>query len=206
MFFKVENILQLFELIYYVSFIILTVLLVIYAIKTYIFQSSKHSELTCKITVDGNNYEDKNFKCRKASVVLEIYNYGNMMSKSISIFLNDSKDVFTTIDFIKPEESIYIPIGTITVYGEGDIRQIELNDDTQIEQGDTVSVVLQNDKSVEYQLSTDYLFAYSQLINGSLHELAKDINFIGQQVHGLSNSTSSISEAIYRMFAGTRKD
>ena len=91
------------EIVYYVFFVILTIILVvltfglvIFAIKTYFFQTEKRTELFCKCIesecVEGHS-----------DVSLEIYNNGNIVSKNIKVKIQDKN--YGMIPFLKPNES-----------------------------------------------------------------------------------------------------
>lgn len=90
------------EIFYYIAFIVLTLIIAAYTIKTYLLQSRKKSELLCKCSEsDGGKGNGR--------VLLEIYNHGNAVAKDICITIQ--KLSFGSIPFLKPRESYFIPIG-----------------------------------------------------------------------------------------------
>ena len=97
------------EIIYYIAFIILTVLIVKYAKQTYDMQSEKKYKLLCKLFFDRKSVEKSSF-----SFFLEVYNYGNVVSENIEIFVGEKR--ITTIDFVKPNESYYFPLDMQPLY------------------------------------------------------------------------------------------
>lgn len=94
--------LQVFELLYYITFIILTFGLFFVAIKTYFFQSKKFSELYCKCV-------ESDMVGHASNVYLEIFNYGNILAKNISIQILGHN--YGQIEFLKPNESYKICFG-----------------------------------------------------------------------------------------------
>lgn len=89
------------EIIYYVAFIVLTIGLVIFAAKTYFFQTKQTAKLFCKSierTAIGGN----------SNLYIEVYNYGNIVAQNISVKIQDQD--FGTIPFLKPGEDYLIPI------------------------------------------------------------------------------------------------
>lgn len=145
----IDVIKNVFEIIYYIAFIFLTGLIVKYSIQTYRFQTHKHSELLCKIFVRQETIENKTYR-----FYLEIYNFGNVVAKNIDVFLGENK--FVSIDFIKPNESCYLPIGEV-------IKAIDFNEVTILEkvinQDENVTVKLKLQKQeMTFILGTDMLF------------------------------------------------
>lgn len=136
------------EGIYYIAFVVLTVLLVKYAMKTYGLQSKKVSELYCKVNILEETNGGNNF-------AIEIYNYGNAIAKNIKMAIESSEAI--TIDFIKPGESYIFPAGSILRTVEN--NRVILTAGDEIIQGETIKLSLyQNDKRFEYALNTDVLF------------------------------------------------
>ena len=87
---------DVFEIVYYIAFIILTWLIVKYSVKTYKLQSNKESKLLCKIFIREAKVKNGVFL-----FYLEIYNFGNIMARNIDVFVLENRIV--TVDFIKPK-------------------------------------------------------------------------------------------------------
>ena len=143
---------DIFEIIYYMAFIVLTWLIVKYSIKTYKLQSSKTSKLLCKISVSpGKN--DKDF----SQYYLDIYNFGNEVAKEIEIWVEEN--FITTIGFIKPNESYYYPIGTVSQMISCN-RVCLLDEEREIEKDQSIAVKLKTkEHTCDFMLNTDILFA-----------------------------------------------
>ncbi len=158
------------EIIYYIAFIILTILLVIYARKTYLFQSKLDSTLFCKLFVPTSE-----FKTSAQIICLEIYNNGNAVANSVLVKLADRE--LAIIDYIKPHESVSLPIGELK-------KMIEINrvwiQDTQISETDTLSISLTvNGINTSYTLNPSILFVRSDVSHNesaSIAQSLKDIN------------------------------
>ena len=97
------------ELIYYIAFIILTAIIVVYAIKTYRLQSKQSSELLCKLS-------ESFVGTGSGQIILEIYNHGNIVIKDIGVTVGER--AYGSIPFLKPEESYLIPVGFIIQIGD----------------------------------------------------------------------------------------
>ena len=89
------------ELIYYIAFIVLTIGLVIFAAKTYFFQTKKSTKLFCKSI-------EKSAASGNSNLYIEVYNYGNTVAQNINVKIQDVD--FGTIPFLKPGEVYLIPI------------------------------------------------------------------------------------------------
>ena len=89
------------ELIYYVAFIVLTIGLVIFAAKTYFFQTKQSTKLFCKSI-------EKPAASGNSNLYIEVYNYGNSVAQNIGVKIQ-SVD-FGTIPFLKPGEDYLIPV------------------------------------------------------------------------------------------------
>lgn len=142
---------DLLEIIYYISFIVLTWLIVKYAIKTYNLQSSKESKLLCKIFVQKENVEKEVFP-----FYLEIYNFGNIVAKNIDVIVFDNKRI--TIDFIKPNESYYYSLGHVFQMVDCN-RAYLFDDDIELGQNEIISASLKSqEKASSYNINTTILF------------------------------------------------
>lgn len=159
-----------FELIYYVAFIVLTGLIVFYARRTYVMESSRDYELLCQLVVNPNVAQDYRF-----GYSLEVYNAGNMVAKKVAIQI-DNKEI-TTLDFVKPGSSAYYPIGWMGAM-EGGNAPLS-NSVAIIEKDKPISVSLIADgKTKVYELSTDILFATRGNITGSMKGIEKKLDDI----------------------------
>ena len=145
-------ILEGFELTYYITFIILTALLVWYAAKTYILQSKESFRILCKMCVisDIPGGKAKGFG-------VEIYNHGNVVKENL--ILNCQGKYYTTIDYIKPNESVVIPLGTIIELPGG--KNILMCNLEKLTSSDISRISLCVDGVVkEYEVNTDLLYSY----------------------------------------------
>lgn len=95
---------NIMELAYYIAFILITVGLAYYAAKTYHFQADKYSEIFFKIHIPESEMTKRQFM-----VMLEVYNHANIAVKNIEIQIEGEE--IETIDFLKPGETYYFPIG-----------------------------------------------------------------------------------------------
>ena len=146
------KVLEGFELIYYIAFIILTGLLVWYAAKTYFLQTKKSFQILCKLCVisDIPGGTAKGFG-------VEIYNHGNVVKENL--ILNYQDKYYTTIDYIKPNEAVVIPLGTIIELPAGknilscNLKNVTPSDISQI----SLSI---DGKVKQYKVNTDLLYSY----------------------------------------------
>lgn len=146
------KILEGFELVYYITFIILTALLVWYAAKTYILQSKESFRILCKMCVisDIPGGKAKGFG-------VEIFNHGNVVKENL--ILNYQGKYYTTIDYIKPNESVVIPLGTIIELPGG--KNILMCNLEKLTPSDISQISLSVDGVVkEYEINTDLLYSY----------------------------------------------
>lgn len=89
------------EIIYYVAFIVLTIGLVIFAGKTYYFQTKQTASLFCKSI-------EKSAASGNSNLYIEVYNFGNVVAQNINVKIQEQD--FGTIPFLKPGEDYLIPI------------------------------------------------------------------------------------------------
>lgn len=158
------------EILYYVAFIILTILMVVYARKTYLFQSKQDSRLFCKLYVPPADFgKVTQFVC------LEIYNDGTAVAKSIQVGLYGRE--LALIDFIKPNESISLPIGELGMMVGCNRIWIQAN---EISEKEVLPITLTtNGESTTHMISTSALFVRSNALHNeqeSIAESLKDIN------------------------------
>ena len=163
---------DILEMAYYVAFIILTYLIVKYSRKTFLLQAQKSHNVLCKICVIG---EQANHQTKYG---LELYNYGNDIAKDVTIKVQDALE--HKCDFIKPNESVVYPIGTILHVIAGN-RVLFENMPKELEPGEPIEVVVNVDgKSSQYSLSTDILF--SVISGNELSEISKSIERVASEI------------------------
>ena len=164
-----QNILEGFELAYYITFIILTALLVWYAAKTYFLQSKESSCILCKLCVitDMPGSKAKGFG-------VEIYNHGNVVKEHV--VLNCQGKYKTTIDYIKPNETVVIPLGTIVEIPGG--KNMLLHNTESVKASDISQISLCIDGTVkQYDVNTDLLYSYHGGAT-ALNDIAKKLGDI----------------------------
>ena len=93
---------QQWELIYYVAFILLTAIIAVIALITYISQAWKKPELLCKC-IEANPDDSK------INLFLEIFNYSNRISRNIRVQIQGTD--YGIIPFLKPDESTFFFLG-----------------------------------------------------------------------------------------------
>lgn len=172
---NVQFIKDILEIIYYIAFIVLTWLIVKYSIKTYKLQISKTSNLLCKISLSlGKN--DKDF----SQYYLEIYNFGNEVAKEIEVLVDEN--FITTIGFVKPNESFYYPIGTVSQMISCN-RVYLLDDEHEIEKDQYITVKLKTkDHTSNYTLNTDILFASRRDWGSDYERIADAIEEVSRSI------------------------
>lgn len=146
------KVLEGFELTYYITFIILTGLLVWYAAKTYFLQSKKSFQILCKLCVisDIPGGKAKGFG-------VEIYNHGNVVKENLILGYQDK--YYTTIDYIKPNESVVIPLGTIIELPGG--KNILMCNLEQVTPSEISQISLSIDGTTKQDVvNTDLLYSY----------------------------------------------
>lgn len=145
-------VLEAFELAYYITFIILTALLVWYAAKTYVLQSKKSFRILCKMCVisDIPGGKAKGFG-------VEIYNHGNVVKENL--VLNYRGKYCTTIDYIKPNEAVVIPLGSIIELPGG--KNILMCNAESLTPADISPISLCVDGvTKQYEVNSDLLYTY----------------------------------------------
>ena len=98
---------ELWELIYYIAFVVLTLVITYYTIRTFHFHAKKTSEIYCKFVESepSGNY---------IMLCLEIFNYGNKIAKNISASVGEK--TYAPIAYLKPNESTKICLGIVACY------------------------------------------------------------------------------------------
>ena len=169
---------DVFEIAYYIAFIILTWLIVRYSRKTYKLQSNKESRLLCKIFIREANVENGVFP-----FYLEIYNFGNMVARDIDVFVLESK--ITTVDFIKPNESYYFPLGN--VYQMINCNRVFIFDDeSELENNANIPVGLRTkEQTSTFKLNTNILFASRRKVESDSSEIADAIKNVATVIEKL---------------------
>ena len=167
---------DILEIIYYIAFIGLTSLIVIYAIKTYKFQISKSSKLLCKISASPNSTQTYIF-----NFDLEIYNYGNDLAKNVKVFIDDKQ--ITTINFIKPNESLLYPIGE--VHQMINANRVWLNFcEKELKEEDVLFVKLETDGNIKpFEVNIDILFASRTAETTTLDDVVQSIDNLAKKIN-----------------------
>ena len=169
---------DVFEIVYYIAFIILTWLTVKYSVKTYKLQSNKESKLLCKIFIREANVKNGVFP-----FYLEIYNFGNIVARNIDVFVLENRIV--TVDFIKPNESYYFPLGN--VYQMIACNRVFLFDDeSELENNANISVELKTkEQTSTYKLNTNILFASRRKVEDDSSEISDAIKNVATAIEKL---------------------
>lgn len=117
---------DIMEIIYYFAFILLTLGIAFFTAKTYFFQAEKISKLFCKSV-------DKEANKGNSNLYIEVYNYGNDISKDIAVKIQGVD--FGVIPFLKPSEAYHIPIAYFIHASDSKITfsdRIKLGNDADI--------------------------------------------------------------------------
>ncbi len=158
------------EIAYYIAFIILTFLIVRYAIKTYRFQTKTESTLYCKLYVPA---AELGFV--EQLVCLEVYNYGNKPAENVTINIGTKK--VATVDYIKPNESASFPIGEV-------LRMIGCNRvfiQSQEIHADTVTIAIGvAGKEIPFEISTTALTLRSEVLHNEPEVVARTLQDINK--------------------------
>ena len=105
------TLLQRFELLYYISFIILTLIIVIYTIRTYINQKKQSAKLFVRI-----NYLFLERINNQIPVTLDIINVGDYAAERVYISFalrHKTPEHLDCINFIAPKENFKYFLGTL---------------------------------------------------------------------------------------------
>ena len=145
-------ILEGFELVYYIAFIILTALLAIYAIKTYVLQSEKTYKILCKFSIISTSVGTE-----AIGYGAEVYNNGNIVAENIEVYYRGQ--YVTKLDYIKPNESILVPLGNIAQIPSGKNILFPNFGDASAKDEHTIELNISGSKQV-FVASTDILFNY----------------------------------------------
>ena len=166
------------EIIYYIAFIILTVLIVVYAAKTYYLQAEKSSSLFYKLFVPHSELGNSS-----QHLCLEIYNHGNTPAKNIEIFYNGKS--IAVIDFIRPEDNYSLPFGYIR--RTLDRNRVFIPDtiqDDEIMSGNSIYIVVKENgnKPVCKVLNTSALFLRDDIPHNEFERIAKSLEEINRNL------------------------
>ena len=165
------------ETLYYIAFIVLTFLLVQYAIKSYKLESSRRIELLCKLVI-LETATIENF----IGYGLEIYNAGNLVAKNVEVLVGEK--FITNLDFVKPGDSSIYPLGTML----RTVDDVISFDGEKVERGKDIPITLRTDGiATEYVVNTDILFSLGFNDNGTLDGIEKEIKNLSQQLKQLTD-------------------
>lgn len=163
---------DILEAAYYVAFIILTCRIVMYAKETFIMQSEKCHKILCKIYINNENQSSS------TEYGLELYNYGNDVAKDVKVIVKDT--ISFKCDFIKPNESILFPLGTVLRNVKGDNIVLFGDKGEKLNREFPFSVELETDGERETrEVNTDILFSFMgrgyNAIANSIDRVASEI-------------------------------
>jgi len=146
------------ELIYYISVAILTLLIAFLTLvavwiarKSHLYQAREFSILLCKCTKGRVLDERHNY-----NLYLEIYNHGTVVARNIAIKIENRE--FGIISFLKPSESYELCIASFDVMQDGSMRIYDSPISSRMG-GNCFNVML---NSTEYQV--DLFIIRSQLV------------------------------------------
>lgn len=165
---------DVFEIAYYVAFIILTFLIVKYTRKTFLLQSEKSHSILCKLNVMG--YKDH----YHTEFGVEVYNYGNDVAKDLIISVEN--EISFTCDYIKPNESVIYPLGIIIhTIEENHVQLNATNERKEVPPQTPLNVTVTIDgEEKTYQLSTDLLFS---IMGGpGFSEIVRSIDRVSSEI------------------------
>ena len=168
------NIKDFLEILYYIAFIILTGLIVLYSYKSYKLESEKTYDLLCRFVPVSEAIGDFTFP-----FAIEVYNAGNLVAKKVKMIIDGNE--ITTIDFVKPLDSIVFPIGEMGQMICGN-RQLTI-DKVVVEPDKKVHIKLVVDSlAIEQDISTDILYATRFLNSGSLQGIEDKLGDIARHM------------------------
>jgi len=182
---------DILEIIYYIAFTIFTYKLVEFAGKTYTFDTDKSYKLFCKIYVDESSKHKHGFRFG-----VEIFNNGNGIAEEVELKLDDK--LITTIDFIKPKESFFFPLGTVGQMLGGNYVWLDTEDGQKRPDSYKISLIVNNQETV-YRVSTGLLYAYRSEVDSDLKDVATQIKDFNK------NTQSNLSQISKKMDDVARK-
>ena len=176
--------LQYLEAFNYIAIILLTFLALVYAIKSYKFQSKESFNIICRL-----KYLDIGNAGYARTYGLEIYNDGNIVAKDVEIVCEGKRLAF--IEFFKPEEIYSIPLGRALQVMSGAVIPTGLEKTVTVEKGKDLLVEVNVAKlkrrfskniKMKLSVSTDAIFAYQFSNDGSLKDIENSINKLTREV------------------------
>ncbi len=179
------------EIIYYVAFIVLTLLIVWLTAKTYLFQSKKSSQLFCKcnevMTPKGNS-----------NLYLEVYNFGNTIAKDIKVNVSDK--TLGTIPFLKPSETYSMPIAYFIIAGEYRILQSDI---VKKSDNNTIQVELITDKEAnKFSIDISILMSLKglpEIPKDSQDKIISEIKSISKSQDKTTAEVKKIADALSKL-------
>lgn len=161
---------NILEIVYYIAFIILTIPIALYAVKTYRFQTKSESTLFCKLYVPTSE-----LGFVEQLVCLEVYNCGNRMAKDVTINIGAKK--LATVDYIKPNESATLPIGEVLRMMGGNRVFIQ----SQEIGAETITVTIGvKEKEIPFEVSTTALKLRSEVLHNEPQVVARTLQDINK--------------------------
>lgn len=169
------------EIIYYVAFIVLTVVIAAYTAKSYWLQSKSKAEILCKcITADGGKGNGK--------VLLEVYNHGNAIAKNITISM---QNIFVaTIPFLKAEECFLMPIAH-SIYAGNDKILLSYFDDIKLNV-DSLEIETTHDLGNGKKHSID--IGYLKSISYNPDPIVKELSNISTEIKSVHKELADIKK------------
>lgn len=157
---SMSNVKDFLEVVYYIAFIVLTILIVKYAKQTYNLEAERQYELLCKVSIQKETVDSYMF-----NYGMEIYNSGNIAAKNIDVVVEDKK--ITKIDFIQPGASMLYPLGSVFQTCGGNIAKEEI---IVPEKPLNVTLIVSG-KRTDYTLCTDIVFNMRDCSTGTLNDV-----------------------------------
>lgn len=162
---SMSNVKDFLEVIYYIAFIVLTILIVKYAKQTYNLEAERRYELLCKVSIQKETLDSYMF-----NYGIEIYNAGNIAAKDIDVVVEDKK--ITKIDFIQPGASMLYPLGSVFQTCGGNIAKDEF---VTPEKPLNVTLIVSG-KRTDYTLCTDIVFNMRDCSTGTLNDVKEALD------------------------------
>lgn len=162
---------DILEIIYYIAFVILTILIVWFAKKTFDDQTKQVSTLYLKLFVpaDQLGYTEQ-------MVCLEVYNHGTRPAKNVSLSI--ASKGLAVIDFIEPNGTVSLPIGEVLRTQGGNCVSIQ---GTEISEDVIVKIeVSESNTGKTYELNTSSLFIRSDVLHNGEESMPKELRNINE--------------------------
>lgn len=191
------------ELIY---FIVVSGGLLLYAVKTYNKSIEKKSDLVAQVYVDYKSRLERGISSYPA--FLQIYNAGNAVAKDIYLEtdikeLEDDYTVFNNnLGFIEPENSIYIPIGNLDLFLNGENTLYMFGREAVGLKNNGMKLWLKYDvgKIVNIDLNIEYFLTMPRTPLGrssdesTNEKIEKHLSKIGTELGGIESGVKTISK------------